>query len=301
VLFSQWFAVGFFAGALFSIWLLVAFTDLAFGWSTTLQLRDEDVHSVFHLLASPWAAWLPAAAPDLPLTEASRYFRGGENVDVSRLGEWWPFVMMTVFVYGLLPRIALLLLGGWRLQRATRFWLLNNPEVTALLDRLNSPALDFAAQPEVLGTTDQSRPLTPMPYAGQDGVALLVWNEALPVEQAQEFVSQVLMLPVSSSCEFSIRDAAAERDQKLASLYGQLAEVERLVIVTKGWEPPLLEFLDFLAALRARAPEVSIAVAPVDVSGCAITENDREIWAATLARSADARLYVLAAAGVAVA
>lgn len=300
VLFSQWFAVGFFTGALLSTWLLVAFTDLAFGWSTTLQLRSEDVHSVFRLLALPWAGWLPSAAPDLSLTEASRYFRGGQGLDVSRLGEWWPFVMLTILTYGLLPRLGLLVLGGWRLRRATRFWLLNNPEVTALLDRLDSPALKFIAQPESAASPDESRPLMPMPVAPQQGVVLLVWNEALPVEQAQTFTAQVLMLPAAASYEFSIRDAAVEQTRKFEALRDQLGDAERLIVITKGWEPPLLEFLDFLAALRARCPKVSIAVAPIDVSGSAIVEDDRDVWAKTLARSRDARLYVLAAAGAAV-
>lgn len=300
VLFSQWFAVGFFLGVLLSMWLLVAFSDLAFGWSTTLQLRSESVHGAFSAMAVPWAGWLPQATPDLALTEASRYQRGAESFDVSRLGEWWPFVMMTVLTYGLLPRGLLLIAGAWRLRRATRQWLLNNPEITALLDRLDSPELSFAAAPEPPGTLEAPRVLAPIPLAAQDGVALLIWNEALSVAQAQEFAAQVLMVPAGSLHEFSIRDSAADQEQKLAALGTQLSGGERLIIIAKGWEPPLLEFLDFLTAVRARCPQTSIAVAPVDVSGRAILDTDREVWARTLARSHDPRLYVLAAAGVVV-
>ena len=38
VVFSQWLACGFFVGVLSVGWMLVAVTDLAFGWSTTLRV-----------------------------------------------------------------------------------------------------------------------------------------------------------------------------------------------------------------------------------------------------------------------
>jgi len=143
VVFSQWLALGFFAGALAVALLLVTFTDLAFGWSTTLELEAGLVHAVVAALSSPWGGWLPQAAPDAALVEASRYFRLEEArlppERVARLGEWWPFVLMTVLVYGALPRLVLLVVGVWRLRRATRALLLDDPEVTALLDRLEAP------------------------------------------------------------------------------------------------------------------------------------------------------------------
>ena len=73
-------------------------------------------------------------------------------------------------------------------------------------------------------------------------------------------------------------------------------DVRRLVIFTKGWEPPLLEFADFLSLVRDRlGAGVSISLAPVDVIGIAIHEQNREVWARALARLGDSRLYVVAA------
>ena len=50
-------------------------------------------------------------------------------------------------------------------------------------------------------------------------------------------------------------DAAAQQEDGWART---LAEVARLLIFTKGWEPPLLEFLDFLdrGAVGHRPPDV---------------------------------------------
>lgn len=300
VVFSQWFAVGFFAGVLLAMWLLVAFTDLAFGWSTTLQLRSDDVHRAFALLAMPWTGWLPAAVPDQALTEASRYLRGADIAAPERLGGWWPFVMMAVLCYGLLPRLLLLIAGAWRLRAATRHWLLDSPEVVALLDRLDSPSLTFTAEPELAADAQTGRALVPEPLTDAQGVVLLTWNEALVATDARRFASEVLKLPAAEAFEFSTRDSQQQRQQQLAAVAAQPGAQSRLVILAKGWEPPLLEFLDFLEQLRARTPQASIAVAPVDVSGSVIKESDRDVWARTLARSQDPKTYVLAAAGVAV-
>jgi hypothetical protein len=304
VVFSQWFAIGFFAGALTLAWLLVAFSDLAFGWSTTLQLQANDVHRVFSALAWPWSTLVPAATPDLALTEGSQYLRlnAGNSADLSvtRLGEWWPFVLMALLVYGMLPRLLLLLIGQWRLQRATHRWLLDNPEVTALLDRLDSPNITFDADLEPDVHDADRRPLQPLPLADRDGVRVVIWNDAMTPASVAEFLRAGLGLVCSASYPFSVLESQAHWQQQLDALGADLDNEARLVVVSKGWEPPLLEFIDFLKLLRERLPVLRIAVAPVDVSGTQILEADREVWASTLARLHDPKLYVLASAGMSV-
>ena len=70
---SQWFAVGFFVAVLMTGYGLVAFSDLAFGWSSTLDPKPGTVHGFFSIIAWPWSPVLEA--PSLELVEASRYFR----------------------------------------------------------------------------------------------------------------------------------------------------------------------------------------------------------------------------------
>ena len=70
VIFSQWLAIGFFVGVLTVAWLLVAFTDLAFGWSTTLQVEADGIQRLFAVIAMPWSSWLASATPDITLVEA---------------------------------------------------------------------------------------------------------------------------------------------------------------------------------------------------------------------------------------
>jgi hypothetical protein len=72
---SQWFGACFSIGALGMAFLLVVFTDLAFGWSTTLDVDAVQAQRIAAVIALPWATWLPAAVPDVALVAESRFFR----------------------------------------------------------------------------------------------------------------------------------------------------------------------------------------------------------------------------------
>ena len=66
-----------------------------------------------------------------------------------------------------------------------------------------------------------------------------------------------------------------------------------VVVFTRAWEPPLLEFLDFVAALRrALGSDASIIVAPVAESASAVEPQHRETWARAIGRLADPHLYL---------
>ncbi len=300
LVFSQWVAVGFFLGALGLSLLLVAFTDLAFGWSTTLEYPAVDVHRLFAVLAAPWAAWLPQATPDPGLTELSRYFRGeGPALTAeraARLGAWWPFVLMTVVTYGLLPRLLLLGFAGWRLRVATRALLRADPEVTALLDRLAAPLIapggDGSGQvPQAPGHDLPA----PERLAGSAPCVLVIWNRAMPVQAARDWLGEQLALRVVALCELSVLESDEQQREALAALVraGGDEAAQRAIVIPRGWEPPLLEFGDFLGLVRASlGAAASLSVVPIDVSGSRVDAADRAVWAQALGRLRDPRLYV---------
>ena len=294
VLFSEWLAIGFFLGGLTVALVLVAFTDLAFGWSTTLDIDPASVHAWLSALSAPWAAWLPTAAPDAQLVEVSRYYRLDDTVvrQAGRLGDWWPFVCMSVVTYGLAPRVVIALFGAWRLRTAGRHLLLDDPEVTALLDRLDTPIVRY--QTEVAGTDLPSAVTSPpVPALAPGGATLVVWNGALPADVAQRWLRDGFSIDVGQVLELGSTMSQSGLDNEL----GQLREPgARVVIVTKGWEPPLLEFVDFLNRLEhVLDQDVSIAVVPVATTADAVLAQDRDIWAHTLSRTAGANVYVVEA------
>ncbi|MDZ7667965.1 MAG: DUF2868 domain-containing protein [Gammaproteobacteria bacterium] len=298
--FSQWLALGFFAGALAVALLLVTFTDLAFGWSTTLNLDPALVYAWVSALSAPWAGWLPQAAPDLALVEASRYVRLDQSPmaqgRVEQLGNWWPFVLMTIVVYGVLPRLLLLLFAAWRLRRATRRLLLEDPEVTALLDRLEEPLVELGGNgEETPGDHDRPGLSGPREALAAEGLLLVIWNQAAAPETARAWLRRVLGVDAAAAVEAGIlQDDAQQRGVLAAGSREMQGAVRRLVVVTKGWEPPLLEFMDYLGLLREEfGTEPSITIVPLDVRGTAVRAAQRDVWAKALARVRDPRLYVM--------
>lgn len=286
--FSQSFAMAFFFGVLAMFLAQLATTDLTFGWRTTLALQAQSVHGVFYVIAQPWAWIWPAAVPDIELVNVSRYFRLEPEIGQARaeqLSQWWPFVLMTVLVWGLLPRLLLSAWANWRLNVATYEFLREHSEVTALLDRLNSAWLVFGgkdAEPDACAAEVESpSPADPLPAVAVTS-ALLIWNEALPRNRAlQKYPSAVFISTWQSD------------EDKRALLENLTVSSTSLTLLVKSWEPPLLEFDDFLALLReVLGRDRTVVIVPVAMNGAQVAPVDLTVWMQATERLRDARIYV---------
>ncbi len=291
---SQTAAVMFNLAALATAILLVTFSDLAFGWSTTLDVDAAAASRIAQAIASPWAPLAPLAVPSADLVEQSQFFRlerGGMAAGSSRaLGAWWPFTVFALVTYGLLPRLLLLVVAALRLRAATGSLLLDDSRVTALLDRMASPAIETAAEQHdeatlpVIGLTPTGvRPMTGSARA-------LIWENSLPPDAARGYARRQLGLEVLDIAEAGAGRLTADRAalERLATEHAQT-----LIVFTPAWEPPLLELRDFLAELRQRiGPTTSIVIAPVPDGPRAVNEVERATWQRAIAQLADPRIYV---------
>ena len=291
---SQAAAVMFNLAALVTAILLVTFSDLAFGWSTTLEVDTAMVSRIVQAIASPWASFAPLAVPSPELVEQSQFFRL-ERADIAggsprALGAWWPFTVLALMIYGLLPRLLVLLLAAVRLRAATGALLLEDSRVTALLDRMASPAIETAAaqhdeapSPAIGLAAAGDRPMTGSAQA-------LIWENSLPPDAARSYARRQLGLEV-----VDVAEAGAGRlDVDRAALEQLAMDPSRtLIVFTPAWEPPLLELRDFLGALRQRiGPAASIVVAPVPDGPRAVTEVERATWRRAIAQLADPKMYL---------
>ena len=284
VLLSQWFAVAFYAGLMTVYLIRVAATDLAFGWSSTLQLDSATVAHWFQGLAWPWSSWWAAATPEAAWVEGTRFYRletGATQADAQMMALWWPYVLACIVFWGLLPRLAVLICAAWRLRTAEARYLVEHPDVAALLDRLMAPEIRFGersdeAEPEAAG----SAPALALPQ-GAD-VMWLGWNNAL-THAAPAFVA-----PPSDAAQISVLNA----DEEIDGVLRTLADASHVVVAVKGWEPPTLEFKDLLARVRGFAANAAIIVLPISLDG-RVDIQEREIWATALADIDDGRTYVV--------
>jgi hypothetical protein len=290
---SQLAAVGFNGGILATAIALVTFTDLAFGWSTTLNVDAEVASRLVRIIAAPWRELVPSAVPDPALVTASQVFRLENTtaaVDSRALAGWWSFSVMAILVYGLLPRLLFLAFVSWRLRRATRALLLDDARVAALLDRLAAPAVETRATAAPAAEPDHEPAVAARSRPALSGTAnAIVWNEVVPATTAADLVRTRLGLHAARTAPAGGRSLEGDR----AALALAAETRSTVVVLTPAEEPPLLEFTDFLQGLReAVGPSASIIVMPIATGNGQVDAMHRDNWSLAVRRAEDSRAYL---------
>jgi len=298
---SQLFAFCFNIGILAKVLFLVSFSDLAFVWSTTLTINDGAFHQLLTILSTPWAAIFADAVPSAELVANSRYFRLDEGAlsDVASttqqaitLGQWWPFLLAAISCYGLLPRLLTLGISWYRFRHHMRTALCNLPGAPELLARMNSPLVSTLAEAPEQALNIVVESDTGKPEASHYTLRcpLVDWSGACSDESLISQWIASMGIEVSAFHEAGGRLSTQQDAELMASLCGDAPD--GISVLVKAWEPPMLEFLDFLRGLRQRCGEKR----PIVVLMLGDTDNvdasDRETWQLTLAQLGDPNLHV---------
>jgi len=110
--FTQRFAAAFNLGAAISFVAMLMFSELQFGWSTTPDSFEPTVLTgIVNVLAVPWAWAVPESwVPNADFIAGTRWDTLSSSFrDTNADGrDWWPFLFLSLMVWGLLPRLLLL-------------------------------------------------------------------------------------------------------------------------------------------------------------------------------------------------
>jgi hypothetical protein len=110
-------AVMFNVGILAMLGGLVMARHVGFFWETTTEGAMRGVlETAVRWLSLPWAAGMPAAVPDATVIDASRWLPERTGSLEPGPAEWWRFLLVATFFWGLLPRVLLWALA-WRGER----------------------------------------------------------------------------------------------------------------------------------------------------------------------------------------
>ncbi len=255
---SQLYAVVLNLAAAATFVYLVSFSDLAFGWSTTLKIEPAQMHRIVHGVALPWS-WNETLTPSLELVERSRYFRG-TPFEPEQRGGWWPFVLAVMLVYGLLPRVIALLIASRRLQVATQKALVATPGASDLLCLLDG---SDHARAEENGDTTASTAGDGLGPIGS-GSVVIDWSRA--AGSSVRAASLLGFEPARYEPAGGARSIGEDRDtvERIARSAGQAG----VAVMVKLWEPPVIETTEFLKALRAAVSGgLPVRVVPVACDG----------------------------------
>lgn len=298
---SQTFALAFHLGAVACALYLVVFSDLAFAWSTTLQLDAGRLERWTTLLSAPWAWAWPDARPATHLIESTRYFRLGDGSfpaaqSPAGLGGWWPFLAMAMAVYGVLPRLLTLLLTRARLQAALRRTFLHLPGLDDVRMRLNHALVETQADEAEQGALDDTTTAPAGTAASLHGgaAAVIAWAGAVATE---EWLASRLGVRVSSWHQAG-GASTLEADRQAIAAATAAAGDPALLVLVKAWEPPMAELTDFLRDLRSAGGERRrVHVLPVGPDATVASDRHADLWRRALARLGDPWLSVITAGG----
>jgi hypothetical protein len=292
---SQLFAVSFHAAALAVALLLVVFSDLAFGWSTTLTSEAASLHRITLALAAPWSRGWPDAVPSLALVQMSQYFRGegGFTGPAPRSADWWRFLIACMACYGLAPRVAFLAFALVRQRAALRRVFAALPGAADLRDRLDTQWI--ATTGEGGESKPGATPARPRERAPRPTRVYAVRWSGLALADADlvALVRGALGSEIAGSLDGG---AGSGRDD--AALIAELAAAaDPPALLVKSWEPPLAEFCDWLGELRtALGARMPIFVLPLAEGANALARgSDARIWSRGLDAAADPWLFVVTA------
>ncbi len=273
-IFSFLFSLGLFLALI----LMIISKDIAFGWSTTLQVDAKSFQSLLATLSLPWREFLPSAVPSLELVELSHYFRLGKHLDsnmiynADKLGAWWKFLAMATFTYSLGLRLIFWIVSYYGFKQQLKKEILSLDGVSTLIKEFQTPFVStksYKDEKHLEIKEDSVREVDE--HLNKEYHAILGWN----------FLYEQLLL---------IKDSLGVNAKKIESVGGKNSLLEDnkiieglkgdILLYVKAWEPPTMDFMDFLEDVLDNSSIKKVDIAPVGTSENRYKSNkeDMSVW-----------------------
>ncbi len=253
---SQIIILFFSLGLLLALLGVIVTKDIAFAWSTTLHISSEEFHDFLHTIAFPWRELVPSAVPSLELLEQSQYFRLGATLNeemiahASQLGEWWKFLAFSTLFYAVFLRFGILILASFGLNAAIKQSLLTLHGTSKLLREINEPIIStHADQSEKVFITEEGQysQIVNRLDASYDGVQ----GWAIPHDTLL-VLGERLKIIAPAHDEVGGTNSLEEDMEIVFKSHGEI------LLFVKAWEPPTLDFVDYLSELTRKVDKVVV-------------------------------------------
>ncbi len=270
---TQFLAIGVNAGVLAATLFRILTSDVAFGWQSTVQFSSRTLHVLVQLFSLPWSWFIPKdlAHPSLAAIEGSRIILkdGISHLATQDLVSWWPFLVLCLLVYGLLPRILLYVLAISMQHRGLMQLKFGHSPCIRLLQRMRSPEFSTQAAPELRQPKEEpaddipaaaGKPVPGLPF--QTPVLVLIPDDISPLYKEEEMCNLLENRGFTPAERIRFMEDF-EADRKiLASLAGRdWSKIGGIIILMESWMPPLVAFLSFLGEIRRNiASETPIVI-----------------------------------------
>ncbi|MBT8347990.1 MAG: DUF2868 domain-containing protein [Sulfurovum sp.] len=286
---SQLIVLFFSLGLLMSLLAVVVTKDLAFAWSTTLHITPETFHEFLHNVAFPWREIAPSAVPSLELIEQSQYFRLGDKLDdemishASKLGEWWKFLAFSTLFYAVFLRFLMFILASFGFSAAVKQSILTLKGTPRLLREINEPIIStHAKRGEKAFVSDDGNYANIVNRLDASYDVIQGWaisdNELLVLGDSMKIISPK---------HFEVGGTNSFEDDAEV-IFNSQGEV---LLFVKAWEPPTMDFIDYLAELTDKVDKVIVAPIGTVENHYEATPKEIDVWENKLSLLGDAKVW----------
>jgi hypothetical protein len=324
----QRFSLIFSIGTLLALLFIVVTQDIAFVWSTTLQVEALSFYGFLEFIATPWRFIFPSFMPSLELVELSQYYRLGEKLNINmvenahRLGAWWQYLAMNTFFYAVILRFTLWIFSTRYLIKKVQEEFFDLYGVRKLVKEFKTPFIETKApkkekhleikkehkkqvktlvetrvkeEPKVqqLEVKIESRvePLKEekIEEPKEEESIQEIEKDVLPEVIEEQYHSiiawnfsedEILLVNDFKRVKASFVNSVGgrhsfEEDEEVANR----AE-ENVLLYVKSWEPPTMDFVDFLEELieNSRVDEIELFPIGLPENNYRSTEKEFSIW-----------------------
>lgn len=285
----QLLGVAFNVGAVLTFSLSVMFRDLAFGWQTSMeQITKTVVASWVKWMALPWSTWMGEGQgyPSPDQIEGSRIIlrEGIAGLQNENLTAWWLFLLLSLCVYGLLPRLFLWGWSAWLSGRQIRDYPQQSASAKKLWERFQTPYLNVTQQPfeNAHGRDVNNSKAGVTPSDASSDVHHLTCSTLMPcvvttdtdlsdVIESDDFGQQ--LLPFG----WKVVEYVSISDQAIGKCFETLAnDVSCVLWIQEAWQPPIMEKIDQMKQCRKTLPGHVLLVVGL------IGKPSRETWLTTV-------------------
>jgi hypothetical protein len=207
-----------------------------------------------YTIAFAWRDFFPWAVPSVELIEHSQYFRLGEKLDIqmiqnaSKLGEWWKFLAFATLFYAILLRSGMWLLSMFGFEKALKRSFLSLEGVGTLLREMNEPIITTSVPKEekdsVSGNRHYMQEVEALDSSYDRTLGWAMSNEELVV------LNDAMQVVTPKTFEVGGSNSLDEDSEIISKCQGEV------LFYVKSWEPPTMDFIDFLEDLSRVADKI---------------------------------------------
>jgi len=273
---SQLLALMFSLGLLVALLGMVITKDIAFAWSTTLQVSPKEFHSLLHTLAFAWRDIFPWAVPSVELIEQSQYFRLGEKLDMqmiqnaSKLGEWWKFLAFATLFYAILLRFGMWFLSTLGFKKALKRSFLSLEGASTLLREMNEPIITTSATVEKKNIVPQGSHYM-QEVEDLDGSYDRTLGWAMSSDELK-VLNDSMQVITPMAFDVGGTNSLDEDSEIISKCQGEV------LFYVKSWEPPTMDFIDFLEELSKVVDKIILMPVGTVEDAYLPKSKELEIW-----------------------